>query len=67
MILFTMYRTMDLQSYESNWYNLPIKHQKDMMHMINRKQNGTKITVGPFGVINRELTTAVSFRILNLI
>lgn len=30
------------------------------MLLIYRKQNGAKITVGPFGVINRELTTSVS-------
>lgn len=32
----------------------------DIMHLINRKQNGVAITIGPFGSINREL-----FKIVN--
>lgn len=41
--------------YNFDWYNLPIKHQKDIWLLINRKQHGNTITVGPLGNINREL------------
>lgn len=30
------------------------------MHLINRKQNGVTITIGPFGNIDRELFKIVS-------
>lgn len=30
--------------YYTNWYSLPIKYQLDIAHLINRKQNGLKIT-----------------------
>lgn len=46
--------------YDSNWYRLPKWCQLVMIHLINRKQRGVKITVGPFANINRELTTIVS-------
>lgn len=46
--------------YNAQWYNLPINYQMDIMHLINRKQNGTTITIGPFGTINRELFKIVS-------
>lgn len=36
-------------------------YQMDIMHLINRKQNGVTITVGPFGNGNRELFKIVSF------
>lgn len=45
--------------YDSNWYNLPVKYQKDIGHLISQKQNGVKLTVGPFADINRQLTTVV--------
>lgn len=41
--------------YNTQWYNLPLKYQLDIMHMINRKQNGVTINIGPFGSIDREL------------
>lgn len=47
--------------YDFDWYNLPIKYQKDIRFLISRKQHGNKITVGPFGNINRELFKDVMF------
>lgn len=35
------------------------------MHLINRKQNGVTITVGPFGCVNRQLFKEVSFEAKN--
>lgn len=37
----------------------------DIMHLINRKQNGVTITVGPFGSIDRELFKIVNCQTLN--
>lgn len=47
--------------YNTQWYNLPLNYQLDIMHLINRKQNGITITIGPFGSINRELFKIVSY------
>lgn len=30
--------------YNTDWYSLPIKYQLDISHLLNRKQNGLKIT-----------------------
>lgn len=43
------------------WYNLPNELQKDVMHLINLKQNGVKITAGPLETVDRELFKIVSF------
>lgn len=32
---------------------MPSEYQKDVIHVINRKQNGTTFTVGPLKIINR--------------
>lgn len=45
--------------YDFNWYKLPIEYQKDIYYLIQRKQNGPKITAGPFGDYNRELFKVV--------
>lgn len=45
---------------EINWYNLPTDLQKDFMHLINRMQNGVKLTVGPLDSINRKFFKIVS-------
>lgn len=37
---------------------IPLKF--DVMHLINRKQNGVKLTVGPFETINRDRLKIVS-------
>lgn len=47
--------------YNSTWYALPIKYQKDLMHLINRKQNGVSISVGPLAKINLEYCYVVSY------
>lgn len=39
---------------------MPLEQQKDIIHLINRKQNGVNLTVGPFGSVNRELFGVVS-------
>lgn len=39
--------------YNSNWYVLPIKVRKDLVHLIRGTQNGEKIVFGPFEIINR--------------
>lgn len=46
--------SFDAILYEVNWYNLPRDVQKDIAHLINRMQNGVKLTAGLFGCVNRE-------------
>lgn len=45
--------------YNSDWYVLPLKVQKHLVHLIQGTQNGEKLAVGPFGVINREYFSIV--------
>lgn len=46
--------------YDSKWYNVKTtNYQQFILMMICRKQNGVKISVGPFGNINRELIKQV--------
>lgn len=52
---------------EFNWYNLPKDLQKDVMHLINRMQNGVKLTVGPLGSVNREFFKLVRVFLSRLI
>lgn len=40
--------------YNTKWYALPIKMQKDLMHLINRRQNRTTLAIGPFAELNIE-------------
>lgn len=40
--------------YDFKWYLLPTNDQKDIMHMINRMQNGVDVTIGPFQKLNFE-------------
>lgn len=52
--------------YDSNWYTLPLKHQKDLMRLIDCKQHGRNLTIGPFKkIINRQLFKEVSFFVNN--
>lgn len=44
---------------ESEWYKMPIKIQNDIVKLIHRKQNCVKLTVGPFGTVNRDLFKVV--------
>lgn len=47
------------------WYKMPVEFQKDFILLILRKQNGATFTVGPFGVINRELfSDVINFTLL---
>lgn len=46
--------------YQSNWYAMPVDLQKDIMHLINRKQNGVCLSIGPFATINNECCYVVS-------
>lgn len=46
--------------YNSTWYALPIEYQKDVMHLINRKQNGVSISVGPLAKLNLKFCYVVS-------
>lgn len=39
---------------------MPIEFQRDIMHLINRKQNGVTLTIGPFANIDREIFKIVS-------
>lgn len=42
--------------YNIEWWVLPLDLQKDIMHLINRKQNVNGIKLGPFGTcINRDV------------
>lgn len=45
--------------YNSNWYVLPIKMQKDLAHLIHGTQNGEQFSVGPFDIINRSYFNVV--------
>lgn len=42
------------------WYLLPIRYQRNICQMINRMQNGTTFTIGPFQVLNYETLKIVS-------
>lgn len=46
--------------YDSNWYVMPIKHQKYIQRVIEGKQQGARLIFGPFGIINHELFKTVS-------
>lgn len=46
--------------YNSNWYVLSITQQKGVMNLINRTQNGVKLSIGPFATINHECCYVVS-------
>ena len=46
--------------YDIKWHQLPLDLQKAMISLIHRKQNNVKLTVGPFGSINRNLFKIVS-------
>lgn len=45
--------------YNTKWYGLPIELQKDLMHLINRRQNRTALAIGPFTELNIETFFAV--------
>lgn len=55
--------------YNSTWYALTIEQQKDVMHLLNRKQNGVCLAIGPFSTLNHECCNAVStfYNIIKLI
>ncbi|XP_055296748.1 uncharacterized protein LOC129565663 [Sitodiplosis mosellana] len=53
--------------YEIKWYVLPIKFQKDIMHLINRRQNKKSLSVGPFADLNIETFYDISKRIYSFI
>lgn len=46
--------------YDTKWYTLSIEQQKIVMHLINRKQNGTALTMGPFAQLNMGTVSIVS-------
>lgn len=47
--------------YDIEWQVLPVDLQRDVMHLINQKQNVSGISLGPFGYgINREVFKIVS-------
>lgn len=46
--------------YDTKWYYLPMDLQKDVAHLINRQQNGVKLSVGPFSTLNMEFCYIVS-------
>lgn len=46
--------------FNSDWYVLPIEQQKHVMHLINRKQNGVCLSIGPFSTLNNECCYVVS-------
>lgn len=46
--------------YNCAWYALDTKQQKDVMHLINRKQNGVGLSIGPFATLNNECCYVVS-------
>lgn len=52
--------------YQSNWYTWPVNLQKDMIHLMNRKQNGVRLSIGPFATLNNECCYAVGFILVNL-
>lgn len=43
-----------------SWYLLPIRHQKDIAHILNRAQNGDVLTIGPLAELNYETATNLS-------
>lgn len=45
---------------ELDWHYLPNDLQKNVMQLMQRTQNGVKLTVGPFETINREHCKVVS-------
>lgn len=45
---------------ELDWQYLPNDLQKNVMQLMQRTQNGVKLTVGPFETINREHCKIVS-------
>ncbi|XP_055298571.1 uncharacterized protein LOC129566554 [Sitodiplosis mosellana] len=53
--------------YDINWYNFPKEMQKDLMHLINHRQNAAALTVGPFGNVNRNLVTVVTNKIYSFV
>lgn len=46
--------------YNSKWYYLSVEQQKDLMHLINRQQNGVRLGIGPFSILNLECCYTVS-------
>lgn len=48
--------------YQVEWETLPLDIQKDIMHLINQKQNVSGIKLGPFGMgINRDIFKVVCY------
>lgn len=47
--------------YQSDWYTLPVKYQKDKMHLINGCQNAPQLVFGLFASINRKLFKEVIY------
>lgn len=47
--------------YDTKWYYLPVDLQKDVALLINRQQNGVKLSIGPFSTLNMECCYIVSF------
>lgn len=41
------------------WYLLPMRHQKDIAHILNRAQNGAVLTIGPLAELNYGTATNV--------
>lgn len=46
--------------YDFPWFDLPVKHQKMIVHLIHRRQNAGVITMGPFRALNLETSADVS-------
>lgn len=46
--------------FNTKWYVMSIYHQKTVMHLINRKQNGTTFSIGPFAKLNMQTFYIVS-------
>lgn len=47
--------------YEIPWYNLPPSTVKQLCYAILNVQNGSVMTMGPFGDVDFEMATEVSF------
>lgn len=50
-----------VELYNMQWYLLPLEQQREVCSLIHWIQNGNVLTIGPFGDLDFETASSVSF------
>lgn len=64
-LMFKVFEFQNEQIYVSlnrmPWHLLPLRRQKELINLLHRLQNGTVLTIGPFGELDYEMATDVRY------